>query len=72
MSREHNKRDRNTPESTASTDLVRRLQEGKTALKARDLAQFFAVTQKHIYKLAAKVSYRRFALAMLYGLIRRW
>jgi hypothetical protein len=72
MSRENNKRDRNTPERTASTDLVRRLQEGKTALKAGDLAQLFGVTQQHIYKLAAKgVSYRRFALAMLYGLTRR-
>ena len=54
MSRENNKRDRNTPESTASTDLVRRLQEGETALKAGDLAQLFGVTQQHIYKLAAK------------------
>jgi excisionase family DNA binding protein len=29
------------------------LQEGKTALKAQDLAQLFGVTQQHIYKLAA-------------------
>jgi hypothetical protein len=54
MSRENNKRDRNTPERTASTDLVRRLQEGKTALKAGDLAQLFGVTQQHIYKLSSQ------------------
>jgi len=39
---------------SAATDLIHRLQEGKTALKARDLAQLFGVTQQHIYKLAAK------------------
>ena len=54
MSRENNKRGRNTPESAAAADLVRRLQERSTALKARDLAQLFGVTQQHIYKLAAK------------------
>ena len=54
MSTENNKTGRNTPESAAATDLVRRLQERSTALKARDLAQLFGVTQQHIYKLAAK------------------
>jgi excisionase family DNA binding protein len=53
MSRERSKKGGSTPES-AATDLIQRLQEGKTALKARDLAQLFGVTQQHIYKLAAK------------------
>ena len=37
-----------------STDLVERLKASKSALKARDLAEIFGVTQQHIYKLAAK------------------
>ena len=54
MGRQSDKTGRNTLESAASMDLVHKLQEGKTALKARDLAQLFGVTQQHIYKLAAK------------------
>lgn len=34
-------------------ELVERLEAGSTALRARDLAEMFAVTQQHIYKLAA-------------------
>jgi excisionase family DNA binding protein len=52
MSRTSHKR----PERTLhelSTDLVKRLEAGKSALKARDLAEMFGVTQQHIYKLAA-------------------
>jgi hypothetical protein len=52
MSRERSNKGESTPESAVS-DLIHRLQEGKTALKARDLAQLFGVTQQHIYKLAA-------------------
>jgi excisionase family DNA binding protein len=52
MSRERSNKGESTPES-ATSDLIRRLQEGKTALKAQDLAQLFGVTQQHIYKLAA-------------------
>lgn len=36
-----------------STDLVERLKASKSALKARDLAEMFGVTQEHIYKMAA-------------------
>ena len=34
-------------------ELVERLEAGSTALRARDLAKMFGVTQQHIYKLAA-------------------
>ena len=49
---------RNNPSRTSnellnSTDLVERLEANKSALKARDLAEIFGVTQQHIYKMAA-------------------
>lgn len=52
MTKERSKQGGSTSESTP-TDLIYRLQEGMTALKARDPAQLFGVTQQHIYKLAA-------------------
>lgn len=49
---------RSNPPRTSSelpnSDLVKRLEASKSALKARDLAELFGVTQQHIYKLAAK------------------
>ena len=68
---------RSTPPRTSnelpnSTDLVKRLEASKSALKARDLAELFGVTQQHIYKLAAKGSYLHFVLVLLFGLILRW
>ena len=39
-----------------SMELVHKLETGGRALKARDLAQLFGVTQQHIYKLAARGS----------------
>ena len=45
---------RTSNELPNSTDLVQRLKGSKDALKARDLAEIFGVTQQHIYKLAAK------------------
>jgi excisionase family DNA binding protein len=54
MGRQSHKTVRDTLESSASIDLVHKLRERNTALKARDLAQLFGVTQQHIYKLAAK------------------
>ncbi len=39
-----------------SIELVPKPETGGSALKARDLAQLFGVTQQHIYKLAAKGS----------------
>ena len=40
-------------ELPSSNDLVERLEACKSALKARDLAEIFGVTQQHIYKMAA-------------------
>ena len=40
-------------ELASSNDLVERLEASKSALKARDLAEIFGVTQQHIYKMAA-------------------
>jgi excisionase family DNA binding protein len=37
-----------------SMELVERLEAGRSALKAQDLATMFGVTQQHIYKLAAR------------------
>lgn len=45
---------RTSNELPNSTDLVERLKASKSALKARDLAEIFGVTQQHIYKVAAK------------------
>lgn len=41
-------------EFSNSMELVQKLEAGNSALKARDLAQLFGVTQQHIYKLAAQ------------------
>ncbi len=49
-----NGRDRQFHELPNSMELVERLEAGSSALRARDLAELFGVTQQHIYKLAAR------------------
>jgi excisionase family DNA binding protein len=44
---------RTSNELPNSTDLVERLEASRSALRARDLAEMFGVTQQHIYKMAA-------------------
>jgi excisionase family DNA binding protein len=55
MNRVNRKRSNaDTGELPNSMELVRKLESGSSALRARDLAQLFGVTQQHIYKLAAQ------------------
>lgn len=54
MSRTSRNGDRKFRELPNSMELVERLEAGSSALKARDLAELFGVTQQHIYKLAAR------------------
>ena len=45
---------RSVADLPGSTELLERLEAGRSALRARDLAEMFGVTQQHIYKLAAQ------------------